>query len=264
MVAMDSPIIVTHEDHQETLHYFLDCVLRARIETDNESNRSSYDEDVNIYLADLLSKSTRSKFLLGADDFQCKYDSQIADRTEACRDRASRYTLYKNNADFYLLALTVFDGQIACRLPKLLRIPKANFVGRTAAYYAYASELDRRIHRKETGTAIVLDKLSRHLSTYITILSHVKEMYFNMHRGFSEGEWYHLQREVNEAADGEFYKKKLDEFLQAISNYRKVHCESNRRKLVTLSEELREFDPDFCAEIDLDQEALESCRRHIA
>lgn len=230
---------------ESAVDYLLNCLLRARINIHQESNKKVYDEDVNVYLANLLDKFMHPGYLTRLKEYICKYDTDIASKIEEHHDNIFTYYMYKNNADYYLLSLSIFGGLESAHVPLILRISNRNFSGRAKAYYSFASEWNRRIHHGDTAVSEILYKLSRRLQTYINILEYMKEEYFNMAKEFSKGEWFHIVKEANEKANEVLYKQKLDEYIKIYSRYSRSRLSEDRKKLVNLAGELQNYNPEL-------------------
>jgi hypothetical protein len=228
--------------------YFLNCLLRARIDTRHET---ANDEDVNMYLAGLLCSLIRSGFWQSMAEYVSKYDSEIAERVKEHHDHVYSYHIYKANADFYLLSLSLFGGLQSPHVPALFQITPENFRDRASAYYRFAATLNGEVFHKVTAVAQILGKLAAHFDTYRDILAHAKEKFFDLekHFQFSAGEWFHFEREINQSADKELLKKKMDLLLDLYGQYLKDKNGECRQKLLTLAAEIKAFDPEFKFEI---------------
>jgi hypothetical protein len=63
---------------QETaLGYFINAVISARLDTGCRSNTFCPDEDVNIYLANLLANFSSDDYLTGISKHICLYESDL-------------------------------------------------------------------------------------------------------------------------------------------------------------------------------------------
>ena len=73
----------------------------------------------------------------------------------------------------------------------------------------------------------------------------MKQKYLHLVDHLTEGEWYHIQKEVNDKADDTFYKQKLDEFLSIYSRYQESQDPREMEKMIALSKELNSHNPKF-------------------
>jgi hypothetical protein len=242
---MSSFMDLTTAEKLPTKDYLLDCLLKSRIGTHHESNTEIYDEDVNIYLVNLLYEYMDPEYLHHIEKYLYKFDCEIAEQVSEHHDKIFNYFIYKTNADYYLLFLTLFGKLTSDHVPLLFRIPRENFAGRAQAYYAFAAEYNKEIHHKKTAVSDILIKLSRFFPVYVDILEYAKTNYFHFKSGFSDGEWFHLTKEANQKADHSLFKQKLDELLKLCLAYPKTQKTEDKEKIKLLAEELHAFDPTF-------------------
>lgn len=245
-------------NHQDDLRddYLLNCLLRARIDTHHETDQ---DEDVNVYLVDLMSKYMHGEYLTHIQDYLSKFDTEISEKVRLHNDHIYTYYTYKTNADYYLLGLSIFGGLEDKRIPEALRITEKNFSDRARSYYSFAADLNRQIFHKATAVRSILVKLSRSLPDYLEVLHYVREKFFRMEKDptLSDGEWFHLEREVNQESDKVLFKEKVDVLLDLYSSYRRNPDAHTRERIVNLVNELKSYDPKF--EFPLDKLAAEPC-----
>ena len=90
---------------QPTYYFMMNCLLYSRMETGLVSNKDSYDEDVNVYLAHLLTSFVKPDYIHHAKKYLSKYDTEVFQRIANTTDARLKYTIYKTNADFLLVSV---------------------------------------------------------------------------------------------------------------------------------------------------------------
>ncbi len=234
--------LATHENELSD-DYLLHCLLRARVETHHETEE---DEDVNVYLVNLLGQYMRAEFVDHVGEYLSKFDTVISEKVRQHNDTVYTYYTYKANADFYLLGLSIFGGLENKRVPEALRLTEKNFADRGKAYYSFAADLNRQVFHKVTAVCGILAKLSKSFPVYLEVLHHVKDRYFHIEdRVMSEGEWFHLEREINHESDKVLFKEKIDVLLDLYSSYQKEPDPHTRKRILELVAELKSHDPKF-------------------
>ena len=88
--------IVGKNEREESLFFMLDALLRSRIETGEETTD---DEDVNIYLANLLHAFFDHSFDRSEGCYVSRYESDVFAETEKHPSLGMRYQIYRSNDD---------------------------------------------------------------------------------------------------------------------------------------------------------------------
>jgi hypothetical protein len=225
----------------------LNCLLHSRVNTGIESNTEVYDEDVNVYLAHLLNAHIDPRYLLRVSRYVAPTDADVARSSERGADYRRLYETYKANADFLLMAVSVFDlfDEPRYSRPHHLHTPKQIYIGRAALYYSLASSYATKLARGESPIADTLHKLSENIDDYVTILSYMRGEYLDFIRRYSTGELFHLDRALEQIEKDETIEQLRNEFLDTYHEWMKTEAPELRRKLEEQADLLREVDPSF-------------------
>jgi hypothetical protein len=225
-------------------YFMMNCILYSRIETGLESNAEGYDEDVNVYLAHLLESFSHPEYVESARRFLSKYDVEVFERLANSSDARLKYLIYKTNADFMLVSVGVFEQSPAVNQKKFPPAEDAS-IGRGKAYYQFAYTYSQQLHKRGAAISEVLEKLSAGFEKYVKILSHLRGEYFDLGSRFSSGEFYHLERSVDEEARRQQLRERQDRFLELYSEWRRTGDDELKAALQRQADEIRQLKPDF-------------------
>lgn len=237
---------------EETYFYMMNCLLYSRVESGYPSNDEYLDEDVNVYLANLLTETIASGPEKGSDQSLLGDDASLFQRTRTIENPREKYMLYKANADHLLVSLGIFrnpKGSRANSVP-FMAMSENFYIGRGKIYYSIAQSYAVETHRRHTAIADVLGKLSRGFEKYTIILSRLRSDYFNFHHRMTEGELFHLERSLDFEERKAELKILYDRFLDLYSSYRKKKTPGLEKELTEVSSRIRALDPSFKFECD--------------
>lgn len=244
-----------NNEEEDTFNYFINLVITARLETGVRSNSLCLDEDVNVYLAQLLKNYSNPEYIAASAKYICLYESDLIARQENGTDLRERFYLYKHTADYILFTLGIMRG-VNKGLPayKLMyRLNDNTYLARARAYYAQAAEYERKLHRGASGVSNVLNKLSDHFLVYLNLLHHIGEHFLKYIDRFSDGEWFHfVYKNIfhKSGVESRVYVELMDEFLNHLSAWKKTHSGEDRDSLRILSGELRRLNPEFHYDVE--------------
>ena len=239
-------------DIEPTFYFMLNCLLYSRLETGNPSNRDYYDEDVNMYLTNLLCSFMKPEYHHRAKKYLSRYDANLFSKIERSSDVRLKYTIYKTNADFLLISIGIFRSPTTKKLGvmQLFRNSEEAQMGRGKTYYNFAYTYSQAMFKKTSGISEVLEKLSNGFERYVEILSHMRGEYFNILDRLSTGEIYHLEREIDDAQASKELKALQDKFLDKYSEYLKSRDPKLREELDAMVREIKRLDASFNFHID--------------
>ena len=238
---------------EPTAFFMMNCLMYSRLETGISSNQDYYDEDVNVYLANLLTSFMNPEFHERSRKYLSRYDTSLFQKIKDSDDVRLKYTIYKTNADFLLISIGIFKN------PDLLRpgakdgLFKDNeevYMGRAKTYYQFAYSYSQSMFRKATAISEVLEKLSRGFENYVQILSHMRGEYFNILDRLSSGDVYHLERSIDRLASSGELKALQDEFLDLYSAYMETKDAQTKLKLSELVRRIQKIDESFRFNMD--------------
>jgi hypothetical protein len=254
----------TSRDVKPTYYFMMKCLLYSRMETGLVSNKDFYDEDVNVYIAHLLNSFIDPNYIQRASKYLSKYDTEVFCKLADSKDSRLKYTLYKTNADFLLIALGIFDNPAAVDPihPSSLIAPEKRvfqpaeeaYVGRGKTYYRFAYTYSQQIHDPQAAITEVMEKLSEGFEKYVRILAHMRGEYLNLMDRLSRGEVFHLERSANESRRNQELKEKQDRFLDLYMEWKKNGSDEIRRQIDKLVDEIRILDPSFTFEFPSETE----------
>ena len=140
-------------------------------------------------------------------------------------------TLARLAGEFFAALPTGFGGASALSLPNAPRAPAPGWpaepseeasVGRGKTYYHFAYSYSQQINRRHPAITEVLEKLSVGFDRYIKILSHMRGEYLDLVNILSQGEVYHLERNVDKERERESLRQMQDEFLDCYIEWKRT------------------------------------------
>ena len=258
---------------EKAYFYMMNCLLYSRMEAGLPSNNEYLDEDVNVYLASLLTSMIypRNNYAVGErcnaagadrgagggclkafDERIAATDASLFEAVASAGTLRERYEIYRINADNLLVSLGVFKNARGKRRGSVphLRLSDAAYIGRGTMYYSIAQSYAAQLYRKNTGVGEVLGKLSRGFERYVKVLSFLGGEYLNIVRRLSEGELYHLENSAIAMEKRKDLKVHYDRFLDIYSIYLRKKSPRAKKALVSAAREIRMLDPSFNFDIE--------------
>jgi hypothetical protein len=237
---------------EPTFFFMLNCLLYSRLEKGFPSNQDFYDEDVNVYLANLLCSFMKPEYHKRSRPYLSPYDSTLFEKIANSTDARLKYTIYKTNADFLLISIGIFNNAEAKRpdTAHAFRNSEEAYMGRGKAYYHFAYTYSQSALKKSTGITDILEKLSKGFERYVEVLSHMRGEYFNILDRLSAGDVYHLERSVDPNRATRELSALRDEFLDAYSEYLRTNEPELRATVEALAAKIRTLDGSFNFHID--------------
>lgn len=233
--------------------FMMNCLVYSRLESGLPSNQEYYDEDVNVYLAHLLTSFMDPSYHEASRKYLSRYDAELFEKIRNSDDVRLKYTIYKTNADFLLIAIGIFQNPTGIRPGSKDNLFKDNeevYVGRAKAYYQFAYSYSQNMFRKTSGVTDVLEKLSHGFEQYVQILSHMRGEYFNILDRLSSGDVYHLERSVDRVDENKQLKALQDQFLDLYSQYMRAKDPALKPELSALARRIQRIDETFRFNID--------------
>jgi len=225
------------------------CLLYSRVESGLVSGPGKPDEDVNAYLAHLLHVFINPEFVEQSRKFLTRYDVDVFRRLIGSSDAHLKYTIFRSSSDFLLLSVGFFDDPGPGAGHAKSRPSEEAFVGRGDAFYRFDYTYAQPITRKNAGVGEVLEKLSVAFDKYLRILAHMRGEPLDLNARLAQGEVYHLERSVNEAAMQQLLRTKQDELLELYSAWQARPDREIEQSLERLVEEIRQINPEFRFEL---------------
>ena len=229
--------------------FMMDCFLRSRGESGNPSNVEYDEEDVNVYIVNLLCLMIDPVYHLQTHKYVADHDVDVFRKVEKSKDNRTRYWVYKANADRLLVNLGLFNsddgfwnageggaGPLASRWAR-------SEAERGKTYYRFARSYSRSLAKCSGAMADVLGKLSYGFEKYTAILDHMRGEYFNIMETFSAGEVFHLQRELDRLKNKELIYKKYDLLLDLYLDWKKTGAPNLIAAMESVLNDLKALDP---------------------
>jgi len=240
---------------EPSFHFMMNCLMYSRLDTNIPSNRDFYDEDVNIYLANLLTSFMNPDYHERSKKYLSRYDTNLFEKVRDSGDVRLKYTIYKTNADFLLISIGIFrnpegDRPRAKTSTGLFGDSEEVYMGRAKAYYQFAYSYSQEVFRKATAMSDVLEKLSKGFEQYVQILSHMRGEYFNILDRLSSGEVYHLERSIDRLTSNKELKALQDKFLDMYSEYLNTKDPQLKKELAKLAKHIQRIDETFRFDIE--------------
>jgi len=227
--------------------YMIDNLLECRKESGFPSNGEFYDEDVNVYLAALLTSRIYGGCSNVTYNSIINYDIPLFESAGGESDPRKRFTVYRANADDLLLRLGVYGNPEGRRPGSAahMALGREAWTGRGSAYYRLAWAAAAETFRRPTAIGDVMEKLSNGFERYVGLLSAMRSSCLNMIPRISDGEMYHLERAVMEEDRKKEIAALYDRFLDAWTEYRRSGGPEDRKRLERVSDQLKRSDPSF-------------------
>jgi hypothetical protein len=230
----------------------MNCLLYSRMEAGFPSNDEYFDEDVNVYLAGLLTSIIYPHSRALSSSCAAPSDAALFELSRAARSPRERYLLYRNGADRILLSLGIFRNARLRRpdsKPSLASTAGGS-IGRGKTYYALARSYAAQAHRANTGIGEVLGKLSHGFERYLSVLSLMSGEHLNLFRQISDGEIFHLENAARSFERSAELKLLHDRFLDLYSSYLRGKSPQTKQALVEAAGEIRSIDPRFNFDVE--------------
>ncbi len=229
-------------------YFMIRALLNSRVDVGLPADGGVDEQYVNIYLTHLLCAYIEPGYHLRAAKYLSAYDSSVFDRVRHSTSNRLKYTVYRTNADHLLMSIGLFQNPAGRRpdsRPAALHFDEDVHVGRGKTYYDFASTYSQSVFGRSSGVTDALGKLSARFEDYVKILSHMRSEYLSFVQRLSDGELYHLQRNVQ----SEGLRTLRDEFLDLYSEWRQGPTPELRQRLLETAQKLEHQDPTFKFEL---------------
>jgi hypothetical protein len=248
-----TPLHLARKLSSEGAYFFMmDSLLHSRMEAGFPTNDVCFDEDVNVYIASLLT----SFIFPGSGDDGARgilpVDSSIFEAAEASTGAREKYRIYRRAGDRILVSLGIFKNARLKRPDSAphLAMSDAAHIGRGKSYYAIARAYAAQARFGNTAVADVLGKLSDHFERYLGVLSIMGGEHLNIFRRLSDGELFHLESTPHPAEKSPELALRHDRFLDLYSSYLESKSSRTKAALAEAVREIRALDPSFEFDID--------------
>jgi hypothetical protein len=241
-------IDLNNKDASKTNYYFLESVCKARIDLHIESGRHVCDQEINVYLAGLLTSLIASASFIQQKPYISVFDYDIRNYLETHPGLRNEFVVYRDNADYGLLAAGLFAGDNHRGSYHHIVISDHSDLGKIALYYSFAASALAHLQGTRHSLVYVLDSMSKYLDEIHQILRHAALTYFDMVDKISDGSLYHLEKELADEGKKILYKQKVDEYLKLYSEYKAAPTEKLKNELNSITNELKSMNTQFKAD----------------
>ena len=224
--------------------FMMRCLLSTRAELALPSDDDVTEQEVNVYLTNLLCAYGDPRYCVRVGSYLSTYDSTVFERVQHSPSHRFRYSVYKANADHLLMSIGVFrnpEGRRRDARPAPLRRREELFVARAKAYYDFAAAYGATVFGRTSAVCEVMDRLGTDLEKYLAILVHLRGAYLDFVARLGDGDLYHLQR----ATTSEGLAALHDELLDRWSAWRRDPTPEARAQVLETAARIRRLDPDF-------------------
>ncbi len=179
------PNDISARDREEILAQLLSAIDFHRQQF-FPTNSDGEDQDVNIYVANLLLAITFPEYREMADPYITRDTSELLKMIKATEDRTIRYFIFKVNADNLFIDLTLNPNSLRSR----------NQFELSKLYYDQAAQYHSRIYRKRTGVGDVLSKIHNRLEDYVNSITGIGAIYRKIIGDYKKDEFGKFLKEV--------------------------------------------------------------------
>ena len=225
--------------------FFLEHILKARLDLHMESGANDLDQELNVYIAGLLDSLIRSDKLVRFKPYVSPFDNDVRQWLQQHPGLRNAYTVYRENADAGLLFSGLFSGFDHDGSYHRIVMTEHDEQGRIALYYELAASALAHLQGNNVSLVEVFESLAEHLDEILRIVKYAANSYFDLCERMSDGSLYHLNRELDELDTKKRYNEKLDEFLKYFSAYKETPTEAGREEVLRLVDELKQLRSDF-------------------
>ena len=165
-----TPLCASRRPAPEEAYFFMmNCLLYSRIEAGYPPNSEFFDEDVNVYLASLLTSLIYPRPRDGGSRLVADSGISLFESADASAGPREKYLRYRANADHILVSLGVFKNARARRPDSVphLALSRDGYIGRGIACYGLARSYAAQTFRRNTAVVDVLGKLSAGFERYL-------------------------------------------------------------------------------------------------
>lgn len=227
---------LTSQEQDLALGYIVSILLRSRRACGLSQKTDSSNDDLDVYISNLLVSLTDSKAQERISKYVFSTDAELVQKIEESKETFSKYQIYKTNADNILVSLGLFDNfKLRNKEGKIINRRRfRGLTGRGKIYYELAGSYHRRIYRRRTAICDVLDKMSVHFEEYLGVLTRMKKDLFAFTNKIADIKFEEFGQSLRHHAAGMAIAQKQDMFLDAYNKY-KMHRDKKREHILRKS-----------------------------
>ncbi len=238
-------INLNNKESSKTSYFFLEHVCKARIDLHIESGRHGCDQEINVYLAGLLTSLIASTAFIQHKPYISVFDHDIRNYLDTHPGLRNEFVVYRDNADYGLVSAGLFAGDNHRGSYHHIVISDQADLGKIALYYSMAASALTHLQGTRHSLVCVLDSMSKYLDEIHQILRYAASTYFDMVEKISDGSLYHLEKELAEEGKKIQYREKVDEYLKLYSEYKSAPTEQLKSEIDNVTRELKNINDQF-------------------
>jgi hypothetical protein len=238
-------IDLNNKESSKTNYFFLEHVCKARIDLHIESGRNVCDQEINVYLAGLLTSLIASTAFIQQKPYISVFDLDIRNYLDTHPGLRNEFVVYRDNADYGLMSAGLFAGDNHRGSYHHKVISDQADLGKIALYYSMAASALAHLQGTRHSLFCVLDTMSKYLDEIHQILRYAAVTYFDMVEKISDGSLYHLEMELAEEGKKTLYKENVDKFLQLYTEYKKAPTDQLKNEINNVTRELKNMNDQF-------------------
>jgi hypothetical protein len=238
-------IDLNNKESSKTNYFFLEHVCKARMDLNIESGKHECDQEINVYLAGLLTSLIASTAFIQQKPYISVFDYDIRNYLENHPGLRNEFVVYRDNADYGLMAAGLFSGDNHRGSYHHIVMADQADLGKIALYYSIAASALAHLQGTRHSLVYVLDSMSKYLDEIHQILRYAAGTYFDMVEKISDGSMYHLEKELAEEGKMMLFKEKVDEYLKLYAEYKTAPTEKLKCEINTITRELKGMNDQF-------------------
>ncbi len=246
---------IPKHERDSAIAFLLDALLKSRSACHFPSHSATgdvFEEDANIYLAHLLFAASLPDYQTAIKRYLSTSVNDMNELLSKNDDRIVRYFIYKVNADHLMVHLGIFQNMGAER--HFFDKTEEQYSSMAKNYYEQAADFSQRIYRRKTAIGSVLGKLAASFNRYKEVLQHVRKDFFHFMNYFNDQSFGKFCEDVNRYSYEEARNQAVDQFLDAYAEWIETKDLSIHYKLEQLAKKIKELDPQFSFDFNIDQE----------
>ncbi len=241
-------INLNNKESSKTSYFFLEHICKARIDLHIDSGRHGCDQEINVYLAGLLTSLIASTAFIQQKPYISVFDHDIRNYLDTHPGLRNEFVVYRDNADYGLVSAGLFSGDNHRGSYHHIVIADQADLGKIALYYSMAASALTQLQGTHHSLVCVLDSMSKYLDEIYQILRYAAVTYFDMVEKVSDVSLYHLEMELAEEGKKILYREKVDEYLKLYSEYKTAPTEQLKIEINNVTRELENMNDQFNGE----------------
>ncbi len=236
---------MNRKENSQTRFFFLEQVLKARVDLNLETGKNEFDQEINVYIAGLLNSLIGSTSFVQQKPYISSFDFDVRKWLEAHPGLRNEYVVYRDNADFGLVLLGLFLKIHHQGSYHKIAMSESNDQGRVALYYNMAASALSHLQGNSVSLVNVFEAISEQMENILQIMRRASGTYFDLMEKISDGSMYHLENDLANDGKKKEYSTKIDEFLKLYSDYKEKPTDELKKQIIKIVDELQQINCEF-------------------